>query len=116
MRLLAALAGAWGLWDDHAERDLMRVALALLLLFHEANEACEGRLGNDAVKLGAEVADQADIVDDDVVDFPVFLDSAHFVVDGDIFCAVANDFGIHLRASLVVVKMRAEPARSSVRP
>jgi hypothetical protein len=42
--------------------------------FHHANEILERGLYNDAIKPGSIVVDETDIVDDDAVDFPFFVD------------------------------------------
>jgi hypothetical protein len=49
------------------------------------------------VKLGSVVVDQADIVNDDVVDFPVFIHQVEFVIDGQLLVLASKDVGIDLR-------------------
>jgi hypothetical protein len=66
-----------------------------LLISHDAYESFVRGLRNHPVKLGAVVVDQADIVDDDVVDSPIFLHKVHFVVDGQIFRAVGDEPRFH---------------------
>ena len=42
--------------------------------FHVVNEILERGLYDDAIKPGSIVVDETDIVDDDVVEFPFFID------------------------------------------
>jgi hypothetical protein len=43
------------------------------------------------VKLDAVVVTEAYVIDDDVINFPIFFDKVHFVADEQIFGAIGND-------------------------
>jgi hypothetical protein len=70
---------------------------ALLPFLHGANKPFERRSRHYPVKLGAIVVNEAYVIDDDVMDFPIFFDKVHFVTDKQILGAVGNDPGINLR-------------------
>src|SRR6185369_4343618 len=57
--------------------------------------------GEDAIELRAKVRRQADIVDDDIVDFPLPVDAVQAIIDGEIFAGAVDDFGIDLRLVLI---------------
>jgi hypothetical protein len=54
------------------------------------NEILERGLYDDAIKPGSIVVDGTDIVDDDIVDFPFFVDEVQFVIDRHFFGLVGN--------------------------
>ena len=81
-----------------------RVSLRQPLLFflQDANEIFERRARDHSVKLGSEVGDDANIIDDDVVDFSIRVYKVELIIDEQSFGTVGNDLCIDLRAIRVV--------------
>src|SRR5262249_60467204 len=67
----------------------------LLLRLHLLDEVLKGGGLDDLVELRAVVGDEADTLDDDVVDEPAVALLEHPVVDGDFGALLGDDLGPH---------------------
>ena len=75
-------------FDQKVGRDYL--VLRLFFLSRCERGSSKEDLYDDAIKPGSIVVDRTDIVDDDIVDFPFFVDEVQFVIDRHFFGLVGN--------------------------